>query len=63
MDHINAREFDAIYRETLPLTLERWPGRCDERSVAGRRKPMVWAASVFVVVAAPCLMAPDLIIR
>ena len=62
MEQLNPRELDSIYRATVAMTLERWPGAYDGRPVAPRRHTPLWlAASALVAVAALCLIMPDLL--
>jgi len=62
VEQLSPRELDSIYRATVAMTLERWPGAYDERPVAsGRRSRLVLPALVVVAVAALCLITPDIL--
>jgi hypothetical protein len=58
VEHLSPQELDSIYRATVAMTLERWPGKHDERPEA-RRKILVLPALVVVSVTALCVIAPD----
>ena len=60
MEQLSPRELDSIYRATMAMTLEHWLGAYDERPKSGRRKLLVLPTLVVVVVAALCLISPDI---
>jgi len=62
VEQLNPRELDSIYRATVAMTLERWPGAYEGRPVAsGRRSLLVLPALAVVAVAALCLISPDIL--
>jgi hypothetical protein len=61
VEQLSPRELDSIYRATVAMTLERWPGAFGERPKFGRRKLLVLPTLVGIVVAALCLISPEIL--
>jgi hypothetical protein len=56
VEQLSPRELDSIYRATVAMTLERWPGAYDDRPVAPRRRKILVSSAWFVAAVAALLL-------